>query len=312
MIQSLILASVAFATNCVNPETFKEWRELTHWERKGYVQSIACLAKKPSEMNNIKFGVPIHGKPAKPKSRLDDFTYGRSRSHYEIPIIFHPQYLPWNRVFLRLFDAALRKCGYQGALPYWDLSINGLQAPEIWQYFGTDRRGYVSNPLLEGTLKCSIPDKHEVRRLLSSPKGAAAFSKEKIADSMKLPDYNGFRLWIEEAQRNLLATFTGDLENLATEPNDPIFYLLQRNVDRIWYMWQKENPTIAYSGSGRNPGSPNDSMSFVGLYPRAVIVQEALDSKSGGVDGLMCFEYSNSITLRPATPANNIVPFRRF
>ncbi|MEM7469626.1 MAG: tyrosinase family protein, partial [Pseudomonadota bacterium] len=39
----------------------------------------------------------------------------------------------------------------------------------------------------------------------------------------------------------------------ATSPNDPVFYLNHCNVDRIWDVWQTNNPNAGYRPQGASP-----------------------------------------------------------
>ena len=126
---SLLLASLV-ASQCTQLQTHKEWRELQKEEQKSYLQAVKCLRTNPS-----KFDLGLtHGNP---KTRYDDFVY----SHMEGTPYYHgtPQFLPWHRYFLVLFDKALKdECNYSGPLPYWDWTADS-EAPEqstIWPDLG--------------------------------------------------------------------------------------------------------------------------------------------------------------------------------
>ena len=89
------------------------------------------------------------------------------------------------------------------------------------------------------------------------------------------------------------------MRSIGPSPNDPIFYMHHRNVDRIWAKWQAQNPNVAltYFGTPGPLGTPQitDMMNFHGLHPD-VVVKDGIDHKSGAINGLMCFDYSNSVT----------------
>jgi tyrosinase len=294
MISFAILANVVFSQcSPQTAETFKEWRQLTVDERNDYVRAIGCLATKGSEMLED-FTIPIpylNDKHPRPKTRLDDFTYSRMRTaNSEQSFIMNPRYLPWHRVFLRLFDKAMRECGYKGAMPYWDLSINGLNTVEIWHYFGKDNAGFIK-PL--GAWKASIPEDHFVQRTTLSPKCPASFSVEQIKVAMTKPNYDSLRSFLEFAQGNFLENSLGDIQyTLSRAPNDSLFYLLQRNVDRLWYLWQQSNPLLAltYNGYAANP---TDKMKFYG-YANPVAIEDVLNPMSGALNGLMCYRYADT------------------
>jgi hypothetical protein len=80
--------------------------------------------------------------------------------------------------------------------------------------------------------------------------------------------------------------------------------LHHRNIDRIWWLWQQLHPDEAYTYSGTAEGrsvKKKDIMKFHGLYP-FLRVSSALDAAGGGMDGKLCYNYSNSITA-------NVIPF---
>ncbi len=61
----------------------------------------------------------------------------------------NPSFLPWHRLFVKVFDATLRKeCSYEGNMPYWDWALDS-QAPEKSPVFD-DTFGFGGN----GNGKC--------------------------------------------------------------------------------------------------------------------------------------------------------------
>jgi len=104
----------------------KEWRALTDDEKKCYIDAVKCLQSRPAHNTS------------RPESwtRFDEFQ----ATHIESALGVHylGQFLPWHRLFLRSYEHALRKeCGYQGAQPYWDWSIdanppNLISKSPIW------------------------------------------------------------------------------------------------------------------------------------------------------------------------------------
>ena len=69
-------------------------------------------------------------------------------------------------------------------------------------------------------------------------------------------------------------------------PTDPIFFLHHRNVDRLWWIWQNENPELALTYS-RNS---EEILNLFG-YSQNMSVKDVLDTNSLE----MCYTYTNSV-----------------
>ncbi|KAK0643408.1 hypothetical protein B0T16DRAFT_494448 [Cercophora newfieldiana] len=90
--------------DCIDPELTFSYQlnrgKLFDNEKVAYINAIKCLQTKPSKTQHLYPGA---------RSRYDD--YGS----------FHP----WHRMMVRSFESDLRElCGYTGAQPYWDWSLD--------------------------------------------------------------------------------------------------------------------------------------------------------------------------------------------
>jgi hypothetical protein len=65
---------------------------------------------------------------------------------------------------------------------------------------------------------------------------------------------------------------------IAYSPNDPVFWLLHANIDRLWAQWQAANPNDQYDpASGAADGQNlNDEMSPFNVTPASVLDHKAL------------------------------------
>ena len=141
---------------------------------------------------------------------------------------------------LGLYDAEIRLCGYNGSMPYWDWSVDS-QAPEespIWDWFGDSPTGCVTMPVV-GALKNKVPTSHCVRRnWWLEPKNnlmSSFYSPEQIQAVLGADTYDDFRIALESIPHNSVHVgIGGDMGFVAKSPNDPMFYMHHRNIDRLW------------------------------------------------------------------------------
>ncbi|KAF2276777.1 Di-copper centre-containing protein [Westerdykella ornata] len=95
--------------------TRKEWRSLSQNERADYITAVQCLIGKRSQANRRK----VPGA----RNRLDDFVASHLVEGDKIH--FNGHLFAWHRHFVWLYEQALRKeCGYKGAQPYWDWTLD--------------------------------------------------------------------------------------------------------------------------------------------------------------------------------------------
>lgn len=90
-------------------------RSLSQKERASYTTAVQCLIKKRSQANKRK----VPGA----RNRLDDFVASHLIEGDKIH--FNGHLFAWHRHFVWLYEQALRKeCGYKGAQPYWDWTLD--------------------------------------------------------------------------------------------------------------------------------------------------------------------------------------------
>ena len=80
---------------------------LSEAQRKSYTDAVLCLQSKPSLLNSTE----VPGA----KNHYDDFL----AVHINQTQVIHMSgfFLPWHRVFVRLYEQALNECGYTGTQP---------------------------------------------------------------------------------------------------------------------------------------------------------------------------------------------------
>ncbi|KAF2101160.1 Di-copper centre-containing protein [Rhizodiscina lignyota] len=124
-------------SKCTKPLVRKEWRTLCKEEQLDYIRASLCLINKPGRSHRYFPGVT---------SRHDDFAAshinatGPPVGSIDIRndlglgklfpgIHYNGVFLPWHRWFIWQHEQSLRNdCGYKGAHPYWDYSLDVAEA----------------------------------------------------------------------------------------------------------------------------------------------------------------------------------------
>ncbi|KAJ3053164.1 hypothetical protein HK097_004896 [Rhizophlyctis rosea] len=291
--------------------TRREFREYTPESRDQFIQALVCLRRQPSRLaTNV-------GSP----SAYDDFVY----VHWQAQNQAHNTavFPPWHSVFLHVFEIALAGCGWNEPLPYWDWSFDS-QSPEdseIWspRWFGGNGNGRCITTGFLANQQARFPQPHCINRnwrieaSASAPDGdamiGAQYSQVEMLYLTDVRSFDELRHALEDhPHNNVHAAVGGDLADPRTSTNDPVFFLHHNNIERWWRNWQKEKPDLAHDYSGNripgrrnNDATPNDIMTFYGLFPDTPVWQ-AFDTE-GGLNGAWCFNYSLSIT-----PAGSAAP----
>ncbi|KAI0329743.1 Di-copper centre-containing protein [Cubamyces sp. BRFM 1775] len=114
------------AVPCTRPSVRREWRKLSLPERAEWIAAINCLAKlphtnalTPSVDPSISNIPPVNSSG----SYWDDIVY----IHMDLNTKIHNTglFFPFHRFYVNAVESAMKDfCGYTGAFPYWDWSID--------------------------------------------------------------------------------------------------------------------------------------------------------------------------------------------
>ncbi|WQF87006.1 Putative tyrosinase copper-binding domain, di-copper centre-containing domain superfamily [Colletotrichum destructivum] len=258
---------------CTDPAVRKEWRELTDPEKAEYIRAAVCLRKLPktkyAQINAV-------------TTRLDDLVY----THFTLRSIIHfvANFLPWHRYLLKVHEDLLRnECGYTGAQPYWDWTIDAdaqnMPGSPIFdpvtgfggdgQYTGSTQPGFqrcvIDGPFANTNLTLAMgwPETnvrgdrpHCLTRVFNSGQGNDANGNPIVGD-MQLRAYNtqvmnaiyafdnfaDMATILEELPHSMIHRVISGDMGPTTAPNEPLFFLHHANVDRVWAKWQGRNDT---------------------------------------------------------------------
>ncbi|RFU31128.1 hypothetical protein B7463_g5224, partial [Scytalidium lignicola] len=288
-------------SRCTNPVIRREWRSLSTQEKDVYLGAVQCLSRLPSKIN--------------PDSTLhDDFAWVHSRfrksSHNSAA------FLAWHRYFLHLYETTLReRCSYNGHMPYWDWSLDWeslFASPVFSNTHGFGSNGNLSLPptlnfgtcVTEGPfagLTLSFAGQETKRHCLSrgfQDEGLRGYSGEGVSPAaleevLSKNDYVSFFSALEEGPHDTIPNMIRGDFWLLTAPNEPTFFLHHGMLDRLWWMWQQQDPENrlrqyigpAYNGS-MVAASLHDELEM-GPFAKAVHAHDLVDTQAG----ILCYRY---------------------
>jgi Common central domain of tyrosinase/von Willebrand factor type A domain len=147
-----------------------------------------------------------------------------------------PAFLPWHRHFLFRFEQALRSVEARATLPYWDWTrTDDSQNIDVepWKsFFGG--RSNTGGRFDHWDLSREAAPQHHAGELPTL---------DGVIDELTSATYASFRT-IEFLSHVPGHTWTGGTMAGGRSPADPLFYLHHGNVDRLWAIWQRANPTV--------------------------------------------------------------------
>lgn len=198
-----------------------------------------------------------------------------------------PAFLPWHRAFIWEFEQELRRIDPTVSLPYWPFEEETAgQLPRVFSanYFGGDGNTAQSDRVTDGP----FASWNIVRRIGRQQGGQQNLpTQANIAAIMNLTNYDsapysesstGFRPAIEGWTGNANAPWGvhngvhayigGDMAAETMDVNvvnDPIFFLMHANVDRLWWQWQQTHGITNYQpvNGGPTGHNLNDVLQFL-------------------------------------------------
>ena len=214
-----------------------------------------------------------------------------------------PVFGPWHREAVWELEAALRAVDPTVSLPYWPFEQDaGQGTPRIFSaaYFGSDGNRAQNDRVTDGP----FASWNIVRRIARDPDGATTLpTQAQVNALMSIPNYdtgsysefsqNSFRNALEgwvgpNTDRNMHnrvhSYIGGDMSGsngMNRIVNDPVFWMLHANVDRIYWQWQQIHGENVYVPAGTAPPSHglNDTMQFLN---RSMTPAQVLDTDNMG------------------------------
>ena len=200
----------------------------------------------------------------------DGLIEGNAQSHgdnFFEGIHFGPAFLPWHRDFLKKLEDALRRHEPGVTLPFWDWTRNDSRSlnAQPWEGFfgGRDNRGGLFDHW--GYNRREAPEPGITLPTVSDIVTALDTDRFAALRGIEGPAHAAGHRWVG-------GTMAG-----GDSPLDPLFYLHHCNVDRIWAIWQTNNPNSVQYDLIQNPNVdrvpearvPIDSPMIGGATPRS-------------------------------------------
>ncbi|KAJ1968146.1 hypothetical protein H4R35_006508 [Dimargaris xerosporica] len=259
---------------CTNPIIRKELRQLTTEERERFIEATREL------------------------HRSADFdAFPAMHRRYAEVVHGNAVFLPWHRRYIKDYERALQRIDPQVTLPYWDWTLDSQRpaaspvlSPQFCGGDGDDSGCVGTGPFSH--MAMYVPAPHCLNRQFNE--GDEGISPWWPVESIRLmsadaESYSAIRDGIEFGQHGMVHLgIQGDMSTMHAS-NDPIFFLHHAMVDKVWAVWQDQNPDLAFDYNGLNanlmPASLNDPLPGY---------QESVESAMDMMADDYCYEYSTS------------------
>ncbi|KAK0448654.1 hypothetical protein EV421DRAFT_1475578 [Armillaria borealis] len=241
-------------TACVSPSIRVEWSTLTEEEKEAYFAANLCLLNAPAQTS-------ISGV----LSRYDDLvSIHAQQSNFEGGTdLWHVtgQFLAVHRYYLHAFETLVRnECGYVGRMPYWNeppdagaFNESALVSEFGGEGFKENNYAVVNGPFANITLHLG-PGMANTPHLLTrecnwwnSTRVGQAFVDAVNARTTFAGFQNLLFATIHRGGHNAVG---GDMTDIQTAPNDPLFWLHHSYIDYLWWKWQGDNETRIFDREG--------------------------------------------------------------
>jgi len=151
------------------------------------------------------------------------------------------RFLAWHRIYLLEFEKALRRVEPTAYIPYWKWVDGGV--PKWIETFKPTVGGVtrLKSSHMDPNPTFHPPQTINVNRINLT---SAITTQKKIDAILAQPDFASFSTALERGPHNNGHNLLGHQMRTEISPTDPMFWMHHANVDRIWALWQKKNPSL--------------------------------------------------------------------
>jgi tyrosinase len=173
-----------------------------------------------------------------------------------------PGFLPWHRAYLLDLERELQAIDASVALPYWKFD---RPAPNVFtpSFLGSSTtNGAVqfgsNNPLQFWVTDSQIGVNRSPHFNVGTEFAHVISEAQTLALGGFGNRYGNFLNMEGDPHGRAHTSFGGSINNPATAPRDPLFFLLHTNVDRLWAKWQRQFGRFDSATAASFFGSPNN------------------------------------------------------
>jgi hypothetical protein len=188
-------------------------------------------------------------------------------------------FLPWHREFVNRYEVLLQEANPLVKLLYWDwtTSPSGLMNAGFMGASGSGGLVSIGLPFMPALAPPTV------QRNLGGNPGAPSPTTTTDAALMAQPTYapSGFNLNLEGNPNHphnyshvYIGGFGGNMSSVPTAAEDPFFFMLHGNADRLWSQWQRNpaslsrlDPATAYDGHSGNVNITTNMRPWDGTGP---------------------------------------------
>ena len=291
---------------CTSLNKRVNWNTLSTAQRESYFDAVKCLKTKPSRS-----GIEAS------QNLFDDFPSIHVQQDHHIHSV--AAFLPWHRRFVQARERALQSCGYTGPTPYWDWTeAADTGKPEVDPIFSVEtgfggngdaneQEAVTQGPFSWFALDIMQDDNdeptfetHVLRRNFNDdPYLVGNFNSTAVKKAQSISSFNDYRYYVEGVPHGAVHQYIAGDMGPSSSPNEPLFFLHHAQIDRLWALWQDQNPSERLSDyKGNLPGANtltgpfnakiDDMLPSFGNLIDQVPVRNVMNTRAGD----LCYEVS--------------------
>ena len=164
-----------------------------------------------------------------------------------------PLFLPWHRAYLYMFEMSLRDISPNVSLPWWDWTSDASHATGIPAAY-TDpapnsllasETGLPADTLAQ--IQSQAPDSLDFSvtppQTVRAPGPPEDLPTAAIIQSvLSEATFDGFTGQLQDQHNQVHGRVGGSMAIIPIAAFDPVFWAHHTMIDRLWYMWQLNNP----------------------------------------------------------------------
>jgi Common central domain of tyrosinase/Bacterial Ig domain len=148
-----------------------------------------------------------------------------------------PAFLPWHREYVNRYEVLLQEYEPTLKLLYWDWTTPGTGAP--FNYFTSTFMGSASGSIGLPFVPTLSPP--AVTRSVGNPNPLPGTPDATVLAPTTYANFDNVEVTPHNGSHTYLGGNSGNMSFVPTAAEDPFFFLLHGNLDRLWSLWQRNN-----------------------------------------------------------------------